>query len=110
MVSSLVLSAVILIFFYTLHLSIATNNVAQRMPLGGSLFQMESRALLSRQDPGDLGSDCSGDLDCPTKGWGCQCGFEDSSWMPDIPAASTPTSVTPQQTCFSIMHDDLNFS
>ena len=53
---------------------------AQRLPLGGSLLNLEPRGLLPRAD-GDLGNDCGGDPDCTTTDWGCQCGFTDGSWI-----------------------------
>ena len=58
--------------------------VAQRMSLGGSLFQLEARGLYTRQD-NDLGTDCGGDPGCSTADWGCQCGFADDSWMDPLP-------------------------
>ncbi|KAI4253090.1 MAG: hypothetical protein LQ352_003900 [Teloschistes flavicans] len=68
---------------------------AQRIPLGGALFQLKSRGLLPRQGTDDLGTDCGGDPDCTTTDWGCQCGFSDGSWITDTSTGSPTSSPLP---------------
>ncbi|KAL8773088.1 MAG: hypothetical protein Q9194_004424 [Teloschistes cf. exilis] len=89
------LSTFLLCLLAAISSSFASNNfAAQRIPLGGTLFQLKARDLLPRQGSNDLGSDCGGDPDCTTTEWGCQCGFSDGSWITDTSAASlTKTSL-----------------
>ena len=58
----------------------------ERIPLGGSVFQLKARLLESRDDKG---SDCDVDPDCSLVDWGCQCGFIDGSWI-DIASSAAP--------------------
>ena len=88
------LYTLILPFFATLQISFASAGFgAERIPLGGSLFQLEARGLESRDDKG---SDCDADPDCSPVDWGCQCGFTDDSWI-DITSSAAPTT-TPTPT------------
>ena len=67
---------------------------AQRIPFGGSLFQLEPRNVEVRADTGD--NDCGGASGCTTTPWGCQCGFTDGSWIEDDPPSKPsplPTNV-----------------
>ncbi|KAL9634043.1 MAG: hypothetical protein Q9164_004325 [Protoblastenia rupestris] len=69
----------------TSFLSIATastSNDIQRVPLGGSLFSLDTRHLFKRAGE-DLGSDCGGDPACSTTDFGCACAFADDSWIED---------------------------
>lgn len=77
----------------------SANYGAQRVPLGGSLFSLESHRLLERQN-NDLGTDCGGDSACSTTDFGCGCGFDDGSWIDDpslggISSSSGSTSSAP---------------
>lgn len=73
---------------------------AQRVPLGGFLFNLESRRLLQRQS-NELGTDCGGDPDCSTTDFGCGCGYADGSWIDDPSVGgisannAVPTSTVP---------------
>ncbi|KAL8895367.1 MAG: hypothetical protein Q9207_008201 [Kuettlingeria erythrocarpa] len=91
----LILSASFLPLLAIFHGSFASHDyAAQRIPLGGALFQLEPRGLLPRQGSDDLGSDCGGDPSCSTTDWGCQCGFADDSWIPPSPTTTPlPTNV-----------------
>ena len=83
-------------YFIMIRKSSASNEVgAQRIPLGGSLFQLEPRGLESRDDKG---SDCGLDPDCTLVDWGCQCGFTDGSWMDPPPAPSSSAPPPPSST------------
>ncbi len=67
---------------------------AQRVPLGGSLFNLESRRLLERQD-NNAGTNCGDDPACIMKDFGCSCDFQDGSWMDNPAIAASATSSTP---------------
>lgn len=80
---------------------------AQRVPLGGSVLQLESRNLEDRAD-NDLGSDCGGDPDCSTTDWGCACGFTDGSWIPpaDEPLPTNVPGVGGTPGCAYVIYPD----
>ena len=87
------LYALMLPLFTVLQVSFASAGFGvERIPLGGSVFQLEARPLESRDDKG---SDCDVDPDCSPVDWGCQCGFTDGSWI-DVASSAAPTpSPTP---------------
>ena len=66
---------------------------AQRIPLGGSVFSIDSARLSERQS-NDLGTDCGGDPNCTTADFGCGCGFLDGSWMDDPSITGGATGIT----------------
>ena len=65
---------------------------AQRIPFGGSLFELEPRNFKVHADAGDVDNNCGGASGCTTTEWGCQCGFTDGSWMEDAPPSKPSPS------------------
>ena len=79
------------------HAAASVHQGVERIPLGGALFQFESRNLEMRDDSGP-GSDCEADPACSSVDWGCQCEFEDTSWIDDgndDGGGTTTTSAAP---------------
>ena len=81
------LSTIIIVFA---RITVSGPYRAQRIPLGGSVFSIDSPRLSERQS-NDLGTDCGGDPNCTTTDFGCGCGFLDGSWMDDPSITGGPT-------------------
>ena len=87
------LHTLMLSLFATLQISFASAIFGvERIPLGGSLFQIEARGLESRDDKG---SDCDADPDYSLVDLGCKCGFRDGSWIDLNSSAASTTTPTP---------------
>ena len=82
------LSSIIILFAAT---KISGGYSPKRVPLGGSVFSLDSRQLSERQN-NNLGADCGGDPNCTTTDFGCGCGFVDGSWMDDPSTTGGQTS------------------
>ena len=89
------LNTLMLPLFATLQISFASANFGvERIPLGGSLFQIEARGLESQDDKG---SDCDAGPDCSPVDLECQCGFRDGSWIDLNSSAASTTTPTPTE-------------